>query len=280
MSIKLPAKAPIPFIGQKNKFAKQMISKAQEIILGNGAGWTIVDVFGGSGYCAHVMRKVFPEARVVCNDFDGYADRLRKLPQTKEILKACAALAAELGIEKSKPIRGADKDRFIELLKSFGDDYDYLTVARSLVFSGHQVKSLADFYTEGFWQNVAVNEKADGESWYDGIELRKCDFRELMREFSGQPGVLLILDPPYLFTDSGTYDGGFRLNDFLDLYRAVSGNFIFFSSVRSNIIEMIKWDQENGVVNPEAWKGVEVISKDVTMNYSTVYTDFMIVSAK
>ena len=41
--------APLPFVGQKRMFLKQVESVLNKHIEGDGEGWTIVDVFGGSG---------------------------------------------------------------------------------------------------------------------------------------------------------------------------------------------------------------------------------------
>ena len=50
----------------------------------------IVDVFGGSGFCAYLARQVFPDnVHVVCNDYDNYAGRLMKIQQTNRILEKC-----------------------------------------------------------------------------------------------------------------------------------------------------------------------------------------------
>lgn len=45
-------------------------------IKNDGEGWTIIDTFGGSGLLSHVAKQLKPKARVIYNDFDGYAERL------------------------------------------------------------------------------------------------------------------------------------------------------------------------------------------------------------
>ncbi len=66
--------APLPFIGQKRNFIKQFISILNDNIKTDGEGWTIVDVFGGSGLLAHVSKNIKPEARVIYNDYDRYIE--------------------------------------------------------------------------------------------------------------------------------------------------------------------------------------------------------------
>jgi adenine-specific DNA methylase len=47
----------------------------------------LVDLFGGSGLLSHIARRVRPEASVIYNDFDGFAERLQAIPQTNELLE-------------------------------------------------------------------------------------------------------------------------------------------------------------------------------------------------
>ena len=58
-------KAPLPFIGQKRNFLKHFIPLLQQNIPDDGAGWTIVDVFGGSGLLAHTTKRTLPKARTM-----------------------------------------------------------------------------------------------------------------------------------------------------------------------------------------------------------------------
>ncbi|OOR88386.1 hypothetical protein B0183_10975, partial [Glaesserella parasuis] len=49
--------APLPFIGQKRMFLKHFSQILNDNIDGNGEGWTIVDVFGGSGLLSHTAKQ-------------------------------------------------------------------------------------------------------------------------------------------------------------------------------------------------------------------------------
>lgn len=56
-----------------------------ENIEGDGEGWTIVDVFGGSGLLSHTAKREKPLARVIYNDFDGYAERLKHIKNANKL---------------------------------------------------------------------------------------------------------------------------------------------------------------------------------------------------
>ena len=68
--------APLPFVGQKRMFLKHFEEVLNANITNDGEGWTIIDTFGGSGLLSHVAKQLKPKARVIYNDFDGYAERL------------------------------------------------------------------------------------------------------------------------------------------------------------------------------------------------------------
>lgn len=48
--------ARLPFTGQKRMFLKHFEQVLDENIKGNGKGWTIIDVFGGSGLLSHTSK--------------------------------------------------------------------------------------------------------------------------------------------------------------------------------------------------------------------------------
>lgn len=65
MAQKTYASAPLPFVGQKRNFINHFKKVLNEHIDSDGEGWTIVDVFGGSGLLAHNAKRLLPKARVI-----------------------------------------------------------------------------------------------------------------------------------------------------------------------------------------------------------------------
>lgn len=56
--------APVSFIGQKRIFLKFFTQVLNENIKDEGAGWTILDAFGGSGLLSRRAKDTLPLARV------------------------------------------------------------------------------------------------------------------------------------------------------------------------------------------------------------------------
>lgn len=68
------------------------------------------------------------------------------------------------------------------------------------------------------------------------------------------------------------------MRDFLDLIGNIPAPFVFFSHEDSGIIDFIEWMKATKAKNHEALQNIEVVSKMTTANWSTRYTDFMVVA--
>jgi hypothetical protein len=71
--------APLPFQGQKRRFVNGFVLAMQQMKAGKEIT-VIVDLFGGSGLLSHTAKRIFPECRVIYNDFDNYSQRLQNNP--------------------------------------------------------------------------------------------------------------------------------------------------------------------------------------------------------
>ena len=96
----------------------------------------IIDVFGGSGLLAHVAKRCKPAARVIYNDFDGYADRLRSIPDTNRLRDRLAAILD--GVPREKRLDKDTKSTIVAAIENF-DGYKDLNCLRSwLLYSGKE----------------------------------------------------------------------------------------------------------------------------------------------
>ena len=93
----------IPFTGQKRRFLNHFKTLLKQQIPNDGDGWTIVDAFGGSGLLAHTAKQVLPKARVIYNDFDGYAERLQNINDTNQLRKIIFDLTRDYLLKQKLP---------------------------------------------------------------------------------------------------------------------------------------------------------------------------------
>ena len=247
---KVYSSAPLPFAGQKRFFLKEFRNVLKQNITDNGEGWTIVDVFGGSGLLAHNAKRLFPQARVIFNDFDHYAERLKHIDKTNHLLDGVRDMVS--GIERDKRLPDDVADNIRVKFKEHDGFFDIRTIEINVLFSGNSVKSKDELTASrgekvhyNFYNSVvAKNYEADG--YLDGLEITHRDYLNLLKEFAGQEKTLLILDPPYINTDQSRYKmyEPFGLGAFLRLMKAIKPPFIFFSSEKSEFADYVEFLKE------------------------------------
>ena len=263
--------APLPFVGQKLMFAAQFVK-----ILPQFADKTIfVDLFGGSGFLSHIAKRERPDATVVYNDFDNYRERLENIPRTNKLLADLREIVG--GWDDKARITGYVRDAVIERVERDDSDgfVDYITLSASILFSAKSVGSLEELKKQGLYNRIRLSDyTADG--YLDGIEVVSCHYKELFEKYKGNPNVLFLVDPPYLNTDVGTYTMSWKLADYLDVLTVLKDSaYVYFTSNKSDIIELCEWIGENKVTeNP--FKDASKVEFRASVNYNSRYIDIML----
>ena len=239
-------RAPLPFQGQKRNFIKQFNELIKDEFMGYRNG-IFIDAFGGSGLLSHNIKRIYPNARVIYNDYDGYCERLAHIEETNEILRAISPIYKKYG--KDRSISPEDKDEITQILDDFknkGFYIDWLTFSSVLFYGGNYAHNEAEFKKEKRFFSGANGSvpQYSAKGYLKGVEIVRKDAMELIKEFDGQD-VVLVLDPPYLQTDKAGYKCFWGLRDFLKLIRLVREPFIFFSSENSDILAYIDDRIEN-----------------------------------
>lgn len=128
--------APLPFQGQKRKFIKDFKDALKEF----PDNAIYVDLFGGSGLLSHAVKSVYPNARVIWNDFDDYAHRLAAIGKTNQILADIREILKDY--PNRQRIIGKERDKILNRLTEEQGFVDWVTISSSLLFSA---KYVADF---------------------------------------------------------------------------------------------------------------------------------------
>lgn len=264
--------APLPFVGQKRMFAKEY-KKVLETVKGVTV---FVDLFGGSGLLSHITKCVRPDATVVYNDFDSYRIRLEHIAETNLILAELRELTKD--VPRHKLLPGTVKERILSLFEQKEKEYgfvDYITLSSSILFSMKYCLSLDELSKESMYNNVRKTDY-DCSGYLDGLEITSCDYRELFEQYKNRDDVVFLVDPPYLCTEVGTYNMYWKLSDYLDVLKVLTGQrFVYFTSNKSSIIMLCEWLGKNKEVgNPFE----NAIRKEFNahMNYNSQYTDIML----
>lgn len=237
---------------------------------------TYVDLFGGSGLLSHIAKREKPDAKVVYNDFDDYRQRLANVPRTNALLADLRKLAEGCGRYKLLPkdVREAVLNR-LEREETTGF-VDYITLSASLLFSMKYCTSLAGLRKESLYNNIKKADYPSCDDYLQGLEIVSCDYRELFDRYKDAPGVVFLVDPPYLSTEVGTYRMRWGLSDYLDVLTILAdAAFIYFTSDKSSIIELCDWlGRHPDMGNP--FKDARKTEFNARVNYGVSYTDIML----
>lgn len=264
--------APLPFMGQKRNFVKEFIKVLEQY----PDGTTFVDLFGGSGLLSHIAKCQKPHSKVVYNDFDGYRKRLEALPQTNALL---AELRAIVNFSRHKAIMGAQRERVLSCIRKHEHDYgyvDYITLSSSILFSMRYATEFADLEKETLYNKIKSSDYPCCEDYLDGLTIVSCDYKEVFNQYKDTPGVVFLVDPPYLSTDSKTYKMYWKLSDYLDVITILAGHrFIYFTSNKSSIIKLCELLGKHSNLG-DPFKKCHRREFNAHMNYSSSYTDIML----
>ncbi|AKO46088.1 hypothetical protein A6041_04550 [[Haemophilus] ducreyi] len=258
-------------------FLKHFEAVLNKNIEGNGEGWTIIDVFGGSGLLSETAKRTKPLARVIYNDFDGYSNRLKHIKDINKLRQQIYQVVDGI-IPKNKRLSKALKEEIINKIKGFNGFVDLASLSSWLLFSGNQVSTLDELYKHDFWHCVRKSDYPEAEGYLDGVEIICESFHQLLPRFQHKEKVLLVLDPPYLCTYQESYKQAryFDLIDFLRLIHLTKPPYIFFSSTKSEFIRFIEYLIESKSDNWTAFENYQRITLQTSASYNGKYEDNLV----
>ncbi|WP_125104348.1 DNA adenine methylase [Prevotella marseillensis] len=273
MKRKLYMSAPLPFVGQKRMFAREYIKVLEQF----KDSTVFVDLFGGSGLLSQITKRMRPDAKVVYNDFDNYRKRLENIPRTNLLLAGFRRITE--GVPRHKPITGEARERIYRRIEQEEKEWgyvDYITISSSLMFSMKYKMSLEEMRKEVLYNNIRKADYSLCDDYLEGLEITSKDYREVFNEYKDVPGVVFLVDPPYLSTDVTTYSMYWRLSDYLDVLTVLNGHsFVYFTSNKSSIVELCEWMGRNRTLG-DPFEGCVKSEFNAHMNYNAGYTDMML----
>lgn len=263
--------APLPFMGQKRKFLKQFKPALQRY----SPTATYVDLFGGSGLLSHTVKAIYPEAKVIYNDFDNYRQRLENIDKTNQLISDLRVILKDY--PKDKRITGGIREQVISRIYTEEKKgyIDYITLSSSVLFSMKYALSFEQMEKETLYNCVRQSDY-DAKGYLDGLEVVSQCYKELFAMYKDLPNVVFLVDPPYLSTDAGTYKSYWKLRDYLDVLQVLDGTrYFYFTSNKSSIIELCEWiETKTPMSNP--FNGATTATMNATINFNASYTDIML----
>lgn len=263
--------SPLPFMGQKRRFAGEF----RKALHSFPNATIFVDLFGGSGLLSHITKRELPNARVIYNDYDNFHLRIKNIDKTNTIISEIRSLLS--AAPRGKKVSEELKAKVLRLLEEYDNKgyVDYVTISSSILFSSNYATSFAELKKATLYNTVKLNPYSC-EGYIDGLEVVKCDYKELFEKYKDVPGVVFLVDPPYLSTEVGVYKCYWRLRNYLDVLKVINKHsYIYFTSSKSSIIELIEW-MESNTIDGNPFNGATRKEFNVTMNHQSKYTDIML----
>lgn len=272
----LQHKAPLPFVGQKRFFLKSFRKVLDEHIPDNGEGWTIIDVFGGSGLLSNNAKHLKPAAKVIFNDFDNYTERLKHVADSNRLRQQLMDVLSEY--PRQTHLDKNTKSEVIAVINDFKGHVDMRVLSTWLLFAGRHAKSLDELYESHLYNCLRRTDYPAVDDYLTGVEVVCESYDTLVPKYADQPKTLLVFDPPYVNTQQGAYAQKeyFGMVQFLKLMRYVRPPYVFFSSTRSELLTYLDFLQE---YDSRIWERVgnyEIVSLKAQMNKNSSYEDHMI----
>jgi len=263
--------SPLPFQGQKRNFVKAF----KQCLIEYPEEGVYVDLFGGSGLLSHTVKTVYPQANVIYNDYDGFFERIKAIPATNKLL--CELRLVLSGLARKETIKGAYREVVNDLLINASNEgyKDWITISSNLLFSMNYSTTLNGLLKETMYNKVRLSDY-DSSGYLEGVAVVSCDYKQLFSKYSGVNNVVFLVDPPYLSTDTSSYNSSYwRLKDYLDVLHVIRGNnYFYFTSNKSQIVELCEWiSSVSATANPFEYAKKSVIN--VSTSYNGGYTDIM-----
>ena len=217
------------------------------------------------------------DATVVYNDFDNYRCRLVNIPATNVLLSDLRRIAE--GEPRNKRITGEIRDKMFARIEREEKEHgyvDYITVSASLLFAMKYVTSLEGMKKEAIYNRIRQTDYPEAKDYLEGLTITSEDYKEVFKRYKDVPGVVFLVDPPYLSTEVGTYKMFWRLADYLDVLTVLKGHsFVYFTSNKSSILELCDWMDRNPFVG-SPFKECRKVEFSASVNYQAKYTDMML----
>lgn len=266
--------SPLPFQGQKRGFLKAFKTALKEF----PSNAVYVDMFGGSGLLSHTVKTYYPNAKVIYNDYDSFSSRLKAINQTNELLNELRNILQHL--EPKQRLHLFDKDKVCEAILKHEKKYNFVdcvTLSASLLFSGQYCTKADEFRFHMMYNRVRKSEIPLADDYLQEVEVVCKDYKLLFEEYKNNTNVVFLLDPPYLSTDTKSYnsDGYWKLKDYLDVLNLLDvGSYFYFTSDKSHLVELCEWFGTRSI-NANPFRGSTKQTVTNSVNYSSKYQDIM-----
>ena len=235
-------RAPLPFRGNKTKWIKDLI----KYFIHNHdkfKDYTFIDVFGCSGIVSSLLAKLYPNNKVIYNDFDYYTKLLTKpnIDRLNELRTKIYNIAQNY----EQKINDNDCNKIRYLIKRYYPNFENNNKLKNifaawLMFNATDFKLNSPFYNrlpKTNYSYVDINDYLP-----NNVIIEHLEYKDLINKYKPILNKsLLILDPPYLGTSKEFYNKDWDLKDTYNILKlCIKYKCLLFEANSSNVIRLIK----------------------------------------
>jgi 16S rRNA G966 N2-methylase RsmD len=237
-------RAPLPLRGNKTKWIKDLI-KYFAHNYDKFEDFVFIDVFGGSGIVSSLLAKLYPNNKVIYNDFDYYTKLLTKsnIDRLNELRTKIYNIAQNY--EYLAKINDNDCNKIRYLIKRYYPNFENNNKLKNifaawLMFNATDFKLNSPFYNrlpKNNYSYVDINDYLP-----DNVIIEHLEYKDLINKYKPILNKsLLILDPPYLGTSKEFYNKEWNLKDTYNILKlCIKYKCLLFEANSSNVIRLIK----------------------------------------
>lgn len=234
-SIKKYKTSPLPFLGQKRSLLRKFNLFLQSYRDYFDKETIFLDCFGGSGLLSNNIKALFPNNKVIYNDYDNFTKRLELIPITNKIKEEFL----ELNITNDNSLLSQSQIKGVKnILDKYKDcELDFITISTWVMFAMNYAKNRKELYENIKYNNITFN-KYCCDNYLSGIYIVSKDAIKLLKEYQHKQNKVLILDPPYIQTERSVYTNYFKLSQFLEMLELIQPPYILFCNDKSDNIPL------------------------------------------
>ena len=264
-------RAPLPFRGNKTKWVKDLI----KYFVNNHdkfEDFVFIDVFGGSGIVSSLLAKLYPNNKVIYNDFDYYTKLLTKsnIDKLNELRMKIYNIAQNY--EHKAKINDDDSNKIRYLIKRYYPIFENNNKLKNifaawLMFNGTDFKFNSSFYNvlpKNNYSYVDINDYLP-----DNVIIEHLEYKDLINKYKPILNKsLLILDPPYLGTSKEFYNKEWDLKGTYNILKlCIKYKCLLFEANSSNVIRLIKTINDNSPIKYKLFNKHNLGSDSKSIDY-------------
>lgn len=192
---------PLPFRGNKKRWLDYLI----KYFIRNHdkfKDYTFIDVFGGSGIISQAIAKLYPNNKVIYNDYDNYTSLLKpsSINKLNELRRKIYEIANKY--EHAMPINNDDSLKIKRLIIKYYPNYENNEKIKNIL-SSWLIYDANGFTLQRKYYNMVIKNDLEVPNDYlsNNVIIEHLDYKQLIQKYhSILNKSILILDPPYYFT--------------------------------------------------------------------------------